>query len=138
MTETVQEEKMEDDFSDFDEKLFTEEKQEENEEKKPDSLLVAFVSALKGITQIISQHTGLKSIALTDDDEQTLIVALKPLEKYIMGLVDFFVYMPLIVFSLGYTLRILDEMKEKRKIKQATEKAGEFTVKREVKNDNKE
>jgi hypothetical protein len=138
MVETMQEEKMEDDFSDFDEKLFSNEK-EENGEKKPDSLLIAFVSALKGITQIISQHTGLKSIALTDDDEQTLIVALKPLEKYIMGLVDFFVYMPLIVFSLGYTLRVLDEMKEKKKIKNATtEKTSDFTIKREVKNDNKE
>jgi hypothetical protein len=132
------EEKKEDDFSDFDDKLFNEEK-EEKKENETDSLLTAFVSALKGITQIISDHTGLKSVALTDEDEKTLVVALKPLEKYIMSLVQFFVYMPLIVFTIGYTLRIVDEIKKKEKLKKATEqKTTDFTIKRELPNDNKE
>jgi hypothetical protein len=138
MVETIQEEKKEDDFSDFDDKLFNEEK-EEKKENETDSLLTAFVSALKGITQIISDHTGLKSVALTDEDEKTLVVALKPLEKYIMSLVQFFVYMPLIVFTIGYTLRIVDEIKKKEKLKKATEqKTTDFTIKRELPNDNKE
>ena len=34
-----------------------------------------------------------------------------------MKLVDIIIYLPLITFIIGYTLRILDEIKTKRKLK---------------------
>ncbi len=80
-----------------------------------DALLYAFVSAISGITKVVSEHTGLKSVALTDEDEKILKNALKPLAKYIAKLVSFFVFLPLITFTIGYTLRIVGEINDKKK-----------------------
>ena len=73
------------------------------------------VMALQGITKVISEHTGLQSVKLTDEDVDTLSDALKPLASWIVQFMDLLIYMPLIVFAIGYTLRILDEITEKKK-----------------------
>ena len=73
------------------------------------------VMAIQGITKVISKHTGLQSVKLTDEDVDTLSDALKPLASWIVQFMDLFIYMHLIVFAIGYTLRILDEITEKKK-----------------------
>ena len=73
------------------------------------------VMAIQGITKVISEHTGLESVKLTDEDVATLSDALKPLASWIVQFMDLLIYMPLIVFAIGYTLRILDEVTEKKK-----------------------
>lgn len=73
------------------------------------------VMAIQGITKVISEHTGLQSVKLTDEDVDTLSDALKPLASWIVQFMDLLIYMPLIVFAIGYTLRILDEVTEKKK-----------------------
>ena len=73
------------------------------------------VMAIQGITKVISEHTGLQSVKLTDEDVDTLSDALKPLASWIVQFMDLLIYMPLIVFAIGYSLRILDEVTEKKK-----------------------
>ena len=77
------------------------------------------VMALQGITKVISEHTGLESVKLTDEDVATLSDALKPLASWIVQFMDLLIYMPLIVFAIGYSLRILDEVTEKKKSKKS-------------------
>ena len=77
------------------------------------------VMAIQGITKVISEHTGLQSVKLTDEDVDTLSDALKPLASWIVQFMDLLIYMPLIVFAIGYTLRILDEVTEKKKSKKS-------------------
>lgn len=77
------------------------------------------VMAIQGITKVISEHTGLQSVKLTDEDVDTLSDALKPLASWIVQFMDLLIYMPLIVFAIGYTLRILDEITEKKKAKKS-------------------
>ncbi len=96
------------------------------------SILPSFIEAIKGITEIISEHTGLMSVRLTDNDCKTLNVALKPLEKYIMNMVNMFIYLPLIVFAIGYTLRIISEVRDKKKDKVVKKAQEGFTVVRET------
>ena len=88
-----------------------------NQNVNVDAVLYSFLIALQGITTIISEHTKLQSVALTDNDVSTLKSALKPFVNQIMKLVDIIIYLPLITFIIGYTLRILDEIKTKRKLK---------------------
>ena len=77
------------------------------------------VMAIQGITKVISEHTGLQSVKLTDEDVDTLSDALKPLASWIVQFMDLLIYMPLIVFAIGYSLRILDEVTEKKKSKKS-------------------
>ena len=77
------------------------------------------VMAIQGITKVISEHTGLQSVKLTDEDVDTLSDALKPLASWIVQFMDLLIYMPLIVFAIGYTLRIIDEVTEKKKSKKS-------------------
>ena len=77
------------------------------------------VMAIQGITKVISEHTGLQSVKLTDEDVDTLSDALKPLASWIVQFMDLLIYMPLIVFAIGYTLRILDEITEKKKYRKS-------------------
>ena len=95
----------------------TENKDNKDNSQNSEAILYAFLMALQGITIVISDHTKLKSIALTDGDVNTLQSALKPFVSYIMQLVDIIIYLPLITFAIGYTLRIVDELKTKRKEK---------------------
>ena len=95
----------------------TENKDNKDNSQNSEAILYAFLIALQGITIVISDHTKLKSIALTDGDVNTLKSALKPFVSYIMQLVDIIIYLPLITFAIGYTLRIVDELKTNRKEK---------------------
>ena len=91
-----------------------------------DAILYAFLMALQGITVVISEHTKLQSVALTDNDVHTLQSALKPFVSYIMQMVDIIIYLPLITFTIGYTLRILNEIKTKRKLKKQNDNQTEI------------
>ena len=80
-----------------------------------DALIYSFLLALQGITQVISDHTHLQSIALTQNDINTLKEALKPFTEYILKIVNFVIYLPFVTFAIGYSLRIISEIKEKKK-----------------------
>ena len=96
-------------------------KKEDNiETVDSDALIYSFLLAIQGITQIVSEHTHLKSVALTDNDVNTLKTALKPFTEYILKLVNFIIYLPIITFAIGYTLRILTEIKQNKKQKNET------------------
>lgn len=108
--------------------------QNNTQEQPPQiSILPSFIEALKGISEIVAEHTGIQSIRLTETDCNTLKTALKPLEKYIMSLLNYMIYLPLIIFAVGYTLRIVSELRDKKKdTVKKTAKEG-FTVERENK-----
>jgi hypothetical protein len=105
------------------------------EDAKPDqsidTMLYGFVEVIASMTTIVSEHTGLKSVALTEADKKTLIEGLKPLSKYISSMLNYIIYMPLIIFSIGYTLRILKEMKDKKKVKNEKTDDGNIKIERE-------
>ena len=84
---------------------------------QPDDLIYSFLLAVQGITQVIGEHTQLRSVVLTDQDLKILTNALQPLKKYIIQLVNYIIYLPLITFMIGYSLRIVNEMKNKKKLK---------------------
>jgi hypothetical protein len=90
---------------------------EDNLNLQPDDLIYSFLLAVQGITQVIGEHTQLKSVVLTDQDLKILTNALQPLKKYIIQLVNYIIYLPLITFMIGYSLRIVNEMKNKKKLK---------------------
>jgi len=108
----------------------TDNAKEETKDVNPDILLSTFLTAVQGITVIISEHTGLKSVALTDSDIKVLNEALKPFVDYIASFVKLIVFLPLIMFLIGYTMRIVSEMKEKKKYKSIDN--AHVEVKREV------
>lgn len=123
MAETeTQDEDLDELFTDVDKQT------EENKNETPNTeLIAAFVSAISGITKIASEHSGIKSLALTQNDEATLKTALAPLSKYLMQMLTFLPYMPLIVFAMGYTARVVGEIQQKRK---EAEEKGEAPVKK--------
>ena len=79
------------------------------------NLTHALVGAFKGITNLYAEKTGYNSIALTDNDCKELENALIPLGDEILKLVAVLPYLPLILFAVGYTMRILSEISQKRK-----------------------
>lgn len=91
-------------------------------------LVEAFVKAISGITQIASSHTGIKSLALTPYDEKTLTEALLPLAKYLSKMLEILPYLPLLIFTMGYTARVLGEVTQIRKEKR---ERGELPPKKE-------
>ena len=81
------------------------------------NLTHALVSAFKGITTLYAEKTGYTSVALTDSDCKELEKALIPLGDEILKLVAVLPYLPLILFAVGYTMRVLSEISQKRKEK---------------------
>lgn len=88
------------------------------------NLTHALVGAFKGITNLYAEKTGYNSIALTDNDCKELEKALIPLGDEILKLVAVLPYLPLILFAVGYTMRILAEISEKRKLKKNAQTAN--------------
>lgn len=88
------------------------------------NLTHALVGAFKGITNLYAEKTGYNSIALTDSDCKELEKALIPLGDEILKLVAVLPYLPLILFAVGYTMRILSEVSEKRKLKKQMQTAN--------------
>lgn len=132
-TLTPEQKEEQDKINNLDELLKSIDKQTEQKVEQPQiSIIPSFLEAVKGITEVISEHTGLQSVKLTDKDVDTLKVALKPLEKYIMSMINMFIYLPLIVFAIGYTLRIVSEVRDKKKDKVAKKSQEGFTVVRET------
>ena len=81
------------------------------------NLTHALVGAFKGITNLYAEKTGYNSVALTDSDCKELEKALIPLGDEILKLVAVLPYLPLILFAVGYTMRVLSEISQKRKEK---------------------
>ena len=108
-----------DEFDDLLKHFPDEEEGNDNEKKIPDAdtMIYGFVAALQGVTKIISEHADIPEVALTDDDVQTLSQALKPLASWIMSVVQYMIYLPLIVFSVGYTLRVIQGLKHRKERK---------------------
>ena len=79
------------------------------------NLTHALVGAFKGITNLYAEKTGYNSVALTDSDCNELEKALIPLGDEILKLVAVLPYLPLILFAVGYTMRVLSEISQKRK-----------------------
>ncbi len=79
------------------------------------NLTHALVGAFKGITNLYAEKTGYNSVALTDSDCKELEKALIPLGDEILKLVAVLPYLPLILFAVGYTMRVLSEISQKRK-----------------------
>ena len=88
------------------------------------NLTHALVGAFKGITNLYAEKTGYNSIALTDSDCKELEKALIPLGDEILKLVAVLPYLPLILFAVGYTMRILAEISEKRKLRKNMQTAN--------------
>jgi hypothetical protein len=70
---------------------------------------------ISSFTRIISPKVGLESIAFTKDDENNFYESLKPFNDQLMDFLKYMVYMPFIIFAVGYGLRIYVEYKEKHK-----------------------
>ncbi len=96
------------------------------------SVIPPFIDALKGISEIVAEHTHIESIRLTAADCETLKTALKPLEKYIMQFLNLMIYLPLIVFAIGYTMRIITEIKDKKKDKVKKNTQAGFSIERDT------
>ena len=96
------------------------------------SVIPPFIEALKGISEIVAEHTHIESIRLTAADCETLKTALKPLEKYIMQFLNLMIYLPLIVFAIGYTMRIITEIKDKKKDKVKKSTPAGFSIERDT------
>lgn len=96
------------------------------------SVIPPFIDALKGISEIVAEHTHIESIRLTAADCETLKTALKPLEKYIMQFLNLMIYLPLIVFAIGYTMRIITEIKDKKKDKVKKSTPAGFSIERDT------
>ena len=88
------------------------------------NLTHALVGAFKGITNLYAEKTGYNSIALTDNDCEELEKALIPLGDEILKLVAVLPYLPLILFAVGYTMRVISEISQKRKEKKNMQMAN--------------
>lgn len=108
-------------LKDIDSESDNESKNKNIDEIQPDVLIYTFLIAIQGLTKVVSDHTGLQSVYLTDQDVNTLKEALKPFTAYILKLVNFIIYLPIITFAIGYTIRIMGELKQKKKDKKNTE-----------------
>lgn len=105
--------KIDDLFKDVD--LEPEIEPDKQTQQNANNLTHALVGAFKGITNLYAEKTGYNSIALTDNDCKELEKALIPLGDEILKLVAVLPYLPLILFAVGYTMRVLSEISQKRK-----------------------
>ncbi|MEM3858594.1 MAG: hypothetical protein QW478_04205 [Candidatus Micrarchaeaceae archaeon] len=71
-------------------------------------------TALQPLSRMISRKTGLKSVELTDEDVSDLEKALEPLDLSMLERVSR--YLPIVIFGIGYLLRIILEFREKRQV----------------------
>ncbi len=64
---------------------------------------------------MFARKTGLKSIELSDEDKKDLENALIPVQDKLDSIIQYLPYVPLILFSLAYVLRVFGEYKQKKK-----------------------
>ena len=88
---------------------------EEKKEIKPGILTKMLVSSLAGVSKILARKTDVKEWELDDHDQKDLVEALAPFESELYKLLQYIKYLPLAVFSIGYTFRVIDGMKNRKK-----------------------
>lgn len=88
---------------------------EEKKEIKSGILTKMLVSSLAGVSKILSRKTEVKEWELDDRDQKDLENALAPFESELYKLLQYIKYLPLAVFSIGYTFRVIDGMKNREK-----------------------
>lgn len=79
--------------------------------------------SLQPISRMVSRRTDIKSIELTDDDVKDLGNALEPFKDQLVKLITLVPFLPLFLFSIGYSIRIYIEYRDKKKLK-ANKKAS--------------
>jgi len=89
---------------------------------KDSALIEGLIGAVDGITQVISNHTRLESVRLTEDDKKNLKVAIAPFMNEILKYINLLKYAGIILFMTGYMLRIVSEIETKKKQKKEQEK----------------
>ena len=67
------------------------------------------------LSKMFARKTGLKSIELSDEDKKDLENALIPVQDKLDSIIQYLPYVPLILFSLAYVLRVFGEYKQKKK-----------------------
>jgi hypothetical protein len=91
-----------------------EEKKKEEEKNLPGNIGRMLVSAFSGVTKIFARKLDIPEVAFTPDDEKELEDALAPFEDQLMELIKYIVYLPLIIFAIGYTARVIDGVQKKK------------------------
>lgn len=89
--------------------------EEKKKEIKPGILTKMLVSSLAGVSKILARKTEVKEWELDDRDQNDLETALAPFEDELYKLLQYIKYLPLAIFSIGYTFRVIDGMKNKSK-----------------------
>ena len=89
---------------------------------KDSALIDGLIGAVDGITLVISNHTRLESIRLTEDDKKNLKLAIAPFMNEILKYINLMKYAGIILFMTGYVLRIVSEIETKKKQKKEQEK----------------
>lgn len=74
-------------------------------------------NSLESITKLMARKSGIKEIEFTKQDSEDFINALKPFEDKLDEILKYLPYAPLIIFSVGYTIRIYGGFKEQKKLK---------------------
>lgn len=72
-------------------------------------------TAFQSLSKIISRKVGIEEIALTDEDVEDLEKALEPLDLSVLEKIS--AYLPLTLFVVGYSIRVMLAIQEKRKLK---------------------
>ena len=88
---------------------------EEKKEIKPGMLTKMLVSSLAGVSKILARKTEVKEWELDDHDQHDLESALAPFESELYKLLQYIKYLPIAIFSIGYTFRVIDGMKNRKK-----------------------
>ena len=87
-------------------------------EQKPKfdaNLTKALATSIQKVSVLVGRKSGLQSVVLTDEDKDTLADALSPLMDELSRFADYFVYLPLIIFVVGYVAGIAGEILQRRK-----------------------
>ncbi|MEM3225726.1 MAG: hypothetical protein QXS44_01555 [Saccharolobus sp.] len=71
--------------------------------------------SVSSISKIIASKTELKSVEFTPDDEKQFYDSLYPLNDQLIELLKYMAYLPLIIFVIGYSVRVYAEYRDKKK-----------------------
>lgn len=105
----------------------------EEKENEPASLKHSILTpkkvaaSVQPISRMMARKLDIASAELTDEDVKDLAEALEPFKDQLDKIITILPYIPLILFSIGYTARIWDEKSKKKKTKKKKIKRGQIT-----------
>lgn len=86
------------------------------EQKKPKvNITGGLTKSLQKLSLLASRKSGLKSVALSEEDANELADALEPLMDDLAKYIDVLPYLPLVIFVIGYAAGIIAEVLDRRK-----------------------